>query len=85
MTIPAQNSQSTFDLLMKVFYHLEMRRRFQLGFVFVVMLISGLAELISLGAVLPFLTVISNPEGLLNSSIMQYFNYWNWIIQCWLD
>jgi ABC-type multidrug transport system fused ATPase/permease subunit len=34
----------------------------QLGFLLVVMLASGLAELLSLGAVLPFLAVLSNPD-----------------------
>lgn len=81
MLISPENSRSTSDLLLKVFHHLDLRRRLQLGLIFIVMLISGIAELISLGAVLPFLAVISNPEDLLDSKIIQYFNYWDLTFQ----
>lgn len=63
--MPNQDSpQSTYSLLLGIWGHLSRRRRLQLGLLLVVMLASGLAELMSLGAVLPFLAVLSNPEQL---------------------
>ena len=56
--------QSTRTLLLGIWAHLSRRRRLQLGLLLVVMLASGGAELVSLGAVLPFLAVLSNPERL---------------------
>ena len=47
------------------------RRRFQLALLLVVMLVSALAELISLGAVLPFLAVLSAPKQLWDYPLVQ--------------
>lgn len=55
---------STRTLLLGMWGHLSRRRRIQLGVLLVVMLASGLAELLSLGAVLPFLAVLSDPQRL---------------------
>ena len=54
---------STFSLLRKIWSYLRRRRRYQLALLLLVMLASGLAELVSLGAV-PFLAVLSNPDEL---------------------
>ena len=43
----------------------------QIGLLLVVMLASGGAELVSLGAVLPFLAVLSNPERLWQQPVVQ--------------
>ena len=65
MTIlPKSSSTQTRTLLLGLWSHLNHRRRFQFGFLFLVMLASGAAELVSLGSVLPFLAVLSNPEKL---------------------
>ena len=55
---------STRILLLGIWGHLSRRRRIQLGLLVVVMLASGVAELVSLGAVLPFLALLSDPERL---------------------
>jgi ABC-type bacteriocin/lantibiotic exporter with double-glycine peptidase domain len=55
---------STRTLLLGIWGHLSRRRRIQLGLLLAVMLASGGAELVSLGAVLPFLAVLSDPERL---------------------
>jgi ABC-type multidrug transport system fused ATPase/permease subunit len=55
---------STLNLLRRIWGHLSRRRRYQLAVLLLVMLASGLAELVSLGAVLPFLAVLSNPQQL---------------------
>lgn len=41
---------------------LSPRRRFQFGMLFILMLVSALAEVISIGAVFPFIGVLSDPE-----------------------
>ena len=63
--------QSTRTLLLGIWGHLSGRRRIQLGLLLVVMLASGGAELVSLGAVLPFLAVLSNPEKLWQQPLVQ--------------
>ena len=62
---------STRTLLLGIWGHLSRRRRIQLGLVLLVMLTSGGAELLSLGAVLPFLVVLSDPERLWQQPIVQ--------------
>jgi ABC-type multidrug transport system fused ATPase/permease subunit len=63
--------QSTSTLLHGIWSHLSRRRRLQLGVLLLVMLASGLAELVSLGAVLPFLAVLSDPERLWQQPLIQ--------------
>ena len=55
----AHTNQSTRTLLLGIWGHLSRRRRIQLGLLLVVMLASGGAELVSLGAVLQFLALLS--------------------------
>ena len=59
-----KENKSTWTLLLSIWGHLSPRRRIQLGVLLIVMLASGGAELLSLGAVLPFLAVLSDPERL---------------------
>ena len=63
--------ESTRTLLIEIWAHLSRRRRIQLVLLLVVMLISGGAELVSLGAVLPFLAVLSDPDRLWQSPLVQ--------------
>jgi len=73
MTGKTMNDQSpsTRRLLLGIWGHLSRRRRIQLGLLVVVMLASGGAELVSLGAVLPFLAALSDPERLWQQSLVQ--------------
>lgn len=61
----------TRTLLLGIWSHLSRRRRIQLGLLLVMMLASGVAELLSLGAVLPFLGVLSDPEHLWQQPLVQ--------------
>ena len=71
-TAPYQESpQSTRTLLRGIWAHLSRRRRIQLVMLLVVMLASGGAELVSLGAVLPFLAVLSDLERLWQQPLVQ--------------
>lgn len=70
---------STRYLLFGIWRHLSARRKIQSALLLVAMLASGLAELVSLGAVIPFLAVLSNPELLFQQPLLQpalkFFNY----------
>ena len=57
------DQRSTRSLLLGIWGHRSQRRRVQLGVLSVVMLASGAAELLSLGAVLPFLAVLTDVQG----------------------
>ena len=70
----ANQESSSFSSTLQIFHlwkYLRPRRRRQLFFWFAVMLLSGLSELISLGAVVPFLSALSAPEQLLNNQIIR--------------
>jgi ABC-type bacteriocin/lantibiotic exporter with double-glycine peptidase domain len=62
---------ATRALLLGIWGHLNRRRRVQFGLLLLVMLASGGAEVVSLGAVLPFLAVLSDPERLWQQSLVQ--------------
>ncbi len=66
-----QPPPSTLTLMLGIWGHLSRRRRIQLGLLLLVMLASGGAELLSLGAVLPFLAVLSDPERLWKQTLVQ--------------
>lgn len=53
-------------LLWRLWQHIGMRRKKQFGLLLGLMLFSALAELVSLGAVMPFLGVIISPERVLD-------------------
>ena len=63
--------QSTRSLLLGLWTQLSRHRRLQLCLLLSVMLCSGLAELLSLGAVLPFMAVLSDPQQLWNQPLVQ--------------
>ena len=56
--------QPLLALLRRLWAHLPAKRRFQLVAVFGSMLASGFAEIVSLAAVVPFLTVLADPGRL---------------------
>ena len=73
MPTPPQTTPdpSLRQLLRQLWAHLGRRRRLQLGVLLLVMLASSVAEVLSLAAVLPFLAVLANPEGLWNQPLVQ--------------
>ncbi len=70
MTTP---ESSLRQLLPQLWGHLSRRCRAQLGAAVVLMLLSSLAEVVSLAAVLPFLAVLTNPSTLWNQPIVQHW------------
>lgn len=57
-------------LLMELWGHLSLRRRRQYGLLAALMVFSALAEVVSLGAVLPFLGILVAPEKVFNQPIV---------------
>ena len=54
------------NLLVRLWRHLSRRRRRQFGMLMGLMLVSAFAEVVSLGAVLPFLGILVAPEHVFN-------------------
>ena len=69
---------SLLPLLGKLWSHFELNRKTQYILLLLLMLISVFAEVLSLGAVVPFLGILVEPEQVFNHSFlteyMQYFN-----------
>lgn len=72
----AQHHQSLFELLRRLWHHISPRRRVQLGTLFILMVLASLAEVVSIGAVLPFLGVLTNPEPIFRQPYMQGMIQW---------
>lgn len=59
------------SLLMGLWRHINQYRRRQIKFLLVLMLIVSVAEILSIGAVLPFLGLLTAPERIFESSFVQ--------------
>ena len=57
-----QNSPSITQLLARLWQHISPHRRRQFGLLLILMLLASFAEILSIGAVLPFLAVLTAPE-----------------------
>ena len=64
-------TQPTTELLQRLWQHVSRRRRSQFGLLLVLMMLASLAEIISIGAVLPFLGVITAPERVFEYGMAQ--------------
>ncbi|MBT8522657.1 ABC transporter ATP-binding protein [Polynucleobacter paneuropaeus] len=58
-------------LLRRLWAHLSPRRHTQFTFLFLLMVGSSIAEVISIGAVIPFLSVFASPEHVLNNRFIE--------------
>ncbi len=56
-----QSSQSIAHLLVRLWRHISQRRRVQFGLLLILMVIASFAEILSIGAVLPFLGALTAP------------------------
>lgn len=73
MNVQRMKSSSTLNLpslLTRLWKHLSQRRRHQFVLLVVLMLVSAFAEVVSLGAVLPFLGILVTPERVLNHPLV---------------
>ncbi len=67
------SSQPIGSLLKRLWYHISPRRRGQFGLLLVLMLLASFAEILSIGAVLPFLGVLTAPERIFELPAAQPF------------
>ena len=62
----------TFPVLFKrLWRHISLRRRMQFAILFLLMILASFAEVVSIGAVLPFLGVLTTPERFFEHQLMQ--------------
>ena len=66
-----QNTQPITQLLTRLWQHISPRRRRQFGLLLILMLLASFAEILSIGAVLPFLAVLTAPERVFEHVGMQ--------------
>ena len=63
-------------LLVQLFRHISSRRRFQFGLMISLTLVSSVAEVISLGAVVPFIGILTQPEQVFNFRMLSGYIHW---------
>jgi len=66
-----QPTQPIAQLLSRLWRHISPRRRRQFGFLLVLMIFASFAEILSIGAVLPFLAVLTAPNRVFEHSAAQ--------------
>ncbi|AVT78133.1 phospholipid-lipopolysaccharide ABC transporter [Rhodopseudomonas palustris] len=66
----------TVGQLLRLWGHLTPRRRWQFGLLLVFMLVGAVMEVISLGAVLPFLGALADPDGPTTRAAMSRLTAW---------
>lgn len=64
-------SQTIYILLSRLWHHIVPRRRVQFGVLFILMIFTSFAEVITVGAVLPFLGVLTAPERIFAHPVAQ--------------
>ena len=62
---------STLNLLYSFWKHLSRKRRIQIIALLAIMLMSSIAELISLASLIPFLTLVADPEKIWRFQIIK--------------
>ena len=67
------STQSTFTLLARLWQHISARRRGQLGLLVLLMVLASFAEIVSIGAVLPFLGALTAPDRIFALPVAQPF------------
>ena len=68
-----QPAQPITQLLSRLWRHISPQRRGQFGLLFVLMLLASFAEIISIGAVLPFLAALTAPSYIFEHPTAQPF------------
>lgn len=68
-----QINQSFLVLLRELWKYISKKRQRQFLFLIVLTLFSSIAEIVSLGAVIPFIGVITNPDKVFQYNIIKYF------------
>lgn len=69
--IAVRDLPPVFTLLQRLWRHISLRRRAQLAVLFVLMVVATLSEIAAIGAVLPFLAVLSSPQSVFVNAHLQ--------------
>ncbi len=67
------SGQSISHSMRRLWRHINRRRRFQFGLLLVLICVGSFAEIISIGAVLPFLAILTAPSRIFNQPAAQPF------------
>ena len=65
------DNPSLLSLIKCLWFHLSQKRKRQCGLLSLIMVISALAEIVSIGAIFPFLGVLTAPDFIFENPIMQ--------------
>ena len=71
MNLLMQSKNSLFSLIRRLWLHMALRRRKQFGLLLILMIFASFAEVFSIGAILPFLGVLTAPQRVFEHSIAQ--------------
>ena len=71
MTSAMQHTKSARALFRNFLSHLSARRRKQLGLLLGLMLVGSLAEIVTIGAVVPFISLMARPETAMEYPVLQ--------------
>jgi|APSaa5957512535_1039671.scaffolds.fasta_scaffold15624_2 ATP-binding cassette, subfamily B, bacterial PglK len=66
-----QSNQNIITLLKRVWHHFSLLRRWQFRLLLILMLLTSFAEILSIGAVIPFLAALTVPERIFELSALQ--------------
>jgi len=69
----SKDSHSFYTLILRLWVHITLKRKRQLMVLFLLSVLTSFAEVISLGAVLPFLSVLTTPEKVFYYSSLKPF------------
>ena len=68
-------NSSQFKLLVRLWSYISLRRRKQFSYLLVLMLVASVAEMVSIGAVVPFLAALTRPETIfVNADLSPYLD-----------
>ena len=60
------------DSLKKLWQNIKVRRKKQLGLILILILTASITEVVSIGAVIPFLGILANPEAFFQHELACY-------------
>ena len=67
------NNLSTLSLVLELYKNIPSRKKLSLYFLFSLMILSAFSEILTLSAVIPFLSIVINPKGILSYPIVSFF------------
>ena len=66
-----ESNQTIFTLLQRLWKHISRRRRIQFYFLLILILVTSIAEIFSIGAVFPFLAALAAPDRIFENTNLQ--------------